>query len=118
MIGRRIPAGSSPAIVGALALVAFSIPAVAQQLPDGPGKEILEKQCNTCHTLEVIVAQRNDADEWKRLVMNMIDRGAEITEEQVPVVVDYLATNWSKPAPPPAEKPAEKSASIEPVAAH
>ena len=79
------------------------VPAAAQQLPDGPGKEILEKQCNTCHTLEVIVAQRNDAAEWKRLVMNMIDRGAEITEEQVPVVVDYLATNWSKPAPPPAE---------------
>jgi len=47
----------------------------------------------------------------------MIDRGAEITDEQVPVVVDYLATNWSKPAPP-AERPAEQSAPIAPVSAH
>ncbi len=70
----------------------------------------------------MILGQRNDAAEWKRLVMNMIDRGAEITDEQVPVVVDYLAANWNKPAPPAAEKPVEKpagqSAPIAPVMAH
>jgi len=90
---------------------------LAQQLPEGSGKEILEKQCSTCHTIEVIVSERHDADEWKRLVMEMIDRGAEITDEQVPVVVDYLAANWSKAGSPP-DKPAEKSAPIAPVAAH
>jgi len=106
--------GFSPA----LAFAAFlSSSVLAQQLPDGAGKEILEKQCTTCHTLEIIVDKRNDAKEWRRLVMEMIDRGAEITDEQVPVVVDYLATNWSKPAPP-AEKPAEQSAPIAPVSAH
>ena len=98
-------------------VVLLSSSVVAQQLPEGAGKEILEKQCSTCHTLEVIVSQRNDATEWKRLVMDMIDRGAEITDEQVPVVVEYLAVNWSKAGSPP-DKPAEKSAPIAPVAAH
>ncbi len=103
----------------AAALVVCTVPAFAQQLPEGPGKEIVEKQCSTCHTIEVIVAQRNDASAWKQLVMNMIDRGAEITDEQVPVVIEYLAANWNKPSPPPAvEKPAEQSAPIAPVAAH
>ena len=105
--------GFSPALVFAVFL---SSSILAQQLPDGTGKEILEKQCTTCHTLEIIVDKRNDAKEWRRLVMEMIDRGAEITEEQVPVVVGYLATNWSKPAPA-AEKPAEQSAPVAPVAA-
>ena len=88
------------ALVVFAALLLVAGPASAQQttLPDGPGKEILEKQCSTCHTLEVIVAQRNDAAEWKRLVLNMIDRGAEISEEQVPVITEYLAANWGKPA--------------------
>ena len=95
----------------------LSMAASAEQLPDGAGKDIVEKQCSTCHTLEVIVSQHNDAKEWRRLVMEMIDRGAEITDDQIPVLVDYLATNWSKPAPP-AERPAEQSARIAPVAAH
>ena len=106
--------GFSPALVFA-AFLSSSV--LAQQLPDGAGKEILEKQCTTCHTLEIVVDKRNDAKEWRRLVIEMIDRGAEITDEQVPVVVDYLATNWSKPAPP-AERPAEQSAPIAPVSAH
>ena len=89
------------ALIVIAAFLVLAGPLSAQQppqLPDGPGKEILEKQCSTCHTIEVIVAQRNDAAEWKRLVLNMIDRGAELTEEQVPVVTEYLATNWGKPA--------------------
>ena len=105
--------GFSPALVFAVFLTS---PVLAQQLPDGPGKEILEKQCTTCHTLEIIVDKRNDAKEWRRLVMEMIDRGAEITDEQVPVVVDYLTTNYSKPAE--GEKPAAQSTPIAPVAAH
>jgi len=110
---RTVAKGFSPALVFAVFL---SSPVLAQQLPDGPGREILETQCTTCHKLEIIVDKRNDAKEWRRLVMEMIDRGAEITDEQVPVVVDYLATNWSTPAP--AEKPAEQSAPIAPVASH
>jgi mono/diheme cytochrome c family protein len=104
----------------AAAVVVCALEGRAQQLPDGAGKDIVEKQCSTCHSIEVIVAQHNDADEWKRLVMDMIDRGAEITDDQVPVLVDYLAANWNKPSPPaaPPEKPAEQSAPLAPVKAH
>ncbi len=104
--------------LAAAALVVSAVPILAQQLPDGAGKDIVEKQCSTCHSIEVIVAQRNDAAEWKRLVMEMIDRGAEIGDEQVPVVVDYLAAHWSKPSPPPADKPVEQAAPVAPAAAH
>jgi hypothetical protein len=99
---------------GAVAISSFGVS--AQQLPEGAGKEILEKQCTTCHKLEIIVDKRNDAKEWRRLVMEMLDRGAEITEEQVPVVVDYLTANYGKAGEP--EKPAAQSAPMAPVAAH
>jgi mono/diheme cytochrome c family protein len=33
------------------AMLSFALPAKAQQLPDGPGKELAEANCNSCHTL-------------------------------------------------------------------
>src|SRR5829696_4483959 len=93
--------------------------AAAQAFPDGPGKEILEKKCSTCHAPEQVTTFGRSAEEWHEVVVNMIDLGAEVNEEEAKVLVEYLAKNWpvkvstppgDKPADTPAEKPAEKPA--------
>ena len=108
-------------LVPLVAAVVLALPAAAraQAFPDGPGKEILEKKCSTCHAPEQVTTFGRSAEEWHEVVVNMIDLGAEVNEEEAKVLVEYLAKNWplkgSKPAEEkpaeekPAEKPAEKS---------
>lgn len=101
------------------ALFASAAPAAAQGFPDGPGKEILEKKCSTCHAPEQVTTFGRSAEEWHEVVVNMIDLGAEVNEEEAKVLVEYLAKNWplkgstpsgDKPTEKPEEKPAEKPA--------
>ena len=83
--------------------------AAAQAFPDGPGKEILEKKCSTCHAPEQVTTFGRSAEEWHEVVVNMIDLGAEVNEEETRVLVEYLVKNWPvKGATPPADTPAEK----------
>ena len=98
----------------AAAFAASVAPAAAQAFPDGPGKEILEKKCSTCHAPEQVTTFGRSAEEWHEVVVNMIDLGAELNEEETKVLVEYLAKNWpvkgSSPSDKPAEKPPEKPA--------
>ena len=83
----------------------------AQTFPDGPGKEILEKKCSTCHAPEQATTFGRSADEWREVVVNMIDLGAEVNEEEATILVEYLTKNWpAKGATPPADQPADKPA--------
>ena len=97
--------------LAAAAFLATAGPAAAQTFPDGPGKEILEKKCSTCHAPEQVTTFGRSAEEWHEVVVNMIDLGAEVNEEEAKVLVEYLAKNWPvKGSTPPADKPADKPA--------
>jgi virginiamycin B lyase len=80
-----------PSVVGLAAIV----PALAQNLPDGNGKEMVQTVCTACHDLSPITDSVgfNRAD-WETVVKSMIDMGATIKPEQVPVIATYLATNF------------------------
>jgi hypothetical protein len=87
------------------AVFLFSSVAVqAQAFPDGPGKAILERECSTCHAPDMVRTFGRSPEEWHDVVISMIDQGAKLSDEQVPVLVDYLSKNWplksaSTPAP-------------------
>ena len=90
--------------------------AAAQTFPDGPGKEILEKKCSTCHAPEQVTTFGRSAEEWHEVVVNMIDLGAELNEEEAKVLVEYLAKNWPlKGSTPPADKPADEKKEEKPA---
>ena|SRR5215831_5028930 len=65
-------------------------------LPDGPGKKVLESSCTNCHDLKELNKFKGiyKSKEWNELVMNMIGYGAKVPDDQVPVLVDYLAKNF------------------------
>src|SRR3990170_7457638 len=76
------------------AFVASVAPAAAQAFPDGPGKEILEKKCSTCHAPEQVTTFGRSVEEWHEVIVNMIDLGAEVNEEEAKVLTEYLVKNW------------------------
>lgn len=65
-------------------------------LPDGPGKDIVQTVCSTCHSLSNITNDGYTRDEWKYLTSTMVD----LTRDQASVVLDYLAAHFpEKPKP-------------------
>ena len=87
-----------PVIFG-LALMGMLWAAPPQDLPEGDGKAIVQDACSQCHGLQQIMDSKKTHDEWKDLVYQMIDNGATLTDEQIPIVVDYLAKNFAKDKP-------------------
>ena len=60
-------------------------------LPSGPGRDALVRSCLTCHDLNVVLARGRARSEWAEVTGLMIDRGAVIGEDDLKVLLDYLA---------------------------
>jgi virginiamycin B lyase len=76
-------------------------PAWARQLPDGPGRDLLETKCGACHAPTDVIRGGRTADEWSEVVHDMMERGATVTDAEAPIVIQYLARNF-----PPKSAPA------------
>jgi cytochrome c5 len=61
---------------------------------DDAGKAILESGCTSCHGLDAIERLNLNKDAWTDVVRNMIGNGANVTDQQVPVLVDYLVKKY------------------------
>ena len=75
----------------------------AQQsrFPEGPGRAILERACGSCHDAGSITMHHfATPGEYKDIIDAMIGTGAQVSDKEVPILVDYLFANWGqKPAP-------------------
>ena len=65
-------------------------------LPEGEGKKVTERICNSCHGPENYVRKKHTKDEWEGIVDNMVERGAAGTDDEFETVVRYLYTNFGK----------------------
>ena len=67
------------------------------ELPKGGAKTLVEKTCGTgCHSVEVATSQRMNEKEWSAVVQSMVARGAQASDAEVKVIVDYLAKTLGK----------------------
>ncbi len=66
----------------------------ASGLPEGKGKEIVERVCQQCHGLEAITSSHRTQQEWRDVVNEMISNGATLQDSEVDVVAEYLAKNF------------------------
>ena len=87
-------AAATAAGVAVGAIVALVAPAFAQSLPDGKGKELVQMACIDCHDLSPILTSNFTRAEWDTVVNTMADMGANIRREDIPLVVNYLATSF------------------------
>jgi len=57
------------------------------------GEQILNGSCTACHDLRTIEIQALDKDGWTSSVDSMIQRGANVATDDLPILIDYLVTN-------------------------
>jgi cytochrome c5 len=63
-------------------------------LPPGPGKELVETRCATCHDLERVTIVKRYRRDWPPIVANMVTRGAVATPEEAHTIATYLAAQF------------------------
>jgi mono/diheme cytochrome c family protein len=69
-------------------------PAAHVKLPEGKGQRETARICSGCHAIDTVVTERHDRAEWQKLVDAMAARGADGTDEELRIVVDYLTKNF------------------------
>jgi cytochrome c5 len=81
-----------------LALLA-SASVSAQQLPPGPGADLLKSRCAICHETDIITSQKLTLAGWTNSINKMVRWGSQITADERAVLQPYLAQHFSpKPA--------------------
>jgi cytochrome c5 len=63
---------------------------LAQGEPDR-GEQIMNASCQDCHDLRTIQTAAMDVDAWTKTINSMIEMGATVAKEDIPVLVKYLA---------------------------
>jgi len=88
-------AAGAAGVAGAAVVAAYVVPALAQDLPAGPGKDLVQNICGSCHDFTPITDSIGfSKEDWTTVVEAMISMGAPIKSEQIPVITDYLAKNF------------------------
>jgi cytochrome c5 len=64
------------------------------KLPDGPGKATMEKICSGCHAPEIVLGRHETEDGWTQIVSDMVNKGANGTDDEFNTIIDYLAKNF------------------------
>ena len=86
--------------LGAMALYGASAVQAQPQLPDGPGRAVVEQACLGCHEPVRIVNSGYSRQDWQNVVHMMLNVGAPVPPDQVAGLTDYLAKNFpEKPKP-------------------
>jgi virginiamycin B lyase len=70
------------------------------QLPEGEGKQLVERACTTCHDFSEFPRVNFDREDWEATVNTMVGGGAPLKKEDIAAVIDYLATNFKGVATP------------------
>jgi competence protein ComEA len=70
------------------------LPLSGAGLPDGPGKDVTVRACAPCHEARRAASVRLTRDGWAAVIDGMRLRGAKVSDEDFPIILDYLATNF------------------------
>ena len=70
-------------------------------MPDGPGKDVTVKACGTCHETRRAASVRLTREGWAAVIDGMVKRGARVSNDEFPVILDYLTTHFLGQAPLP-----------------
>ena len=90
-IGRRVSAVATGLALGGV--IAAGSPAAGNQEASKPerGEQIMNLACTTCHDLRPIETQALDEAGWTKEMKSMIEQGAEVKPDDLPVLIEYLS---------------------------
>jgi cytochrome c5 len=76
----------------ALATCALVFAATGGAQESEPGERIMNASCvNACHDIRPIQTAAMTPEAWDKTVATMIEKGAKVSKDDVPVLVSYLA---------------------------
>ena len=68
----------------------------APTLPEGEGKELIQRSCTSCHSVDKITGTRKDLKGWQTCVRDMVRLGAKLRTDEQPKAVAYLVKNFGR----------------------
>jgi cytochrome c5 len=85
-----VAAMTAPEVVEAAAAPSLAV-------DEDKGKAILEARCKDCHELDEIESFGGaDVAGWAKVITDMVEEGAEITDEEAKLLAPFLATAYPK----------------------
>lgn len=63
-------------------------------LPEAPGKDVTVRSCAPCHEARRAASVRLTREGWAAVIEAMRARGAKVSDEDFPIVLDYLSTHF------------------------
>jgi mono/diheme cytochrome c family protein len=80
------------------ATLTISLAAIAfgrgQNVDATKAEKIVNTTCISCHDIRKIQTQALDSEAWKGVVETMIEKGATVEKNEVPILVSYLEDNF------------------------
>jgi len=61
---------------------------------EAAGKALLQERCTSCHGLDRTTSATKTREEWEKTVTRMVQKGAELNEEEMTILIDYLAETY------------------------
>ena len=68
----------------------YVAPEITTYFSDPEAKRLLDRACAKCHEAERINKERRTADGWRVLAVDMRERGAQLTDEELEKLVEWL----------------------------
>ena len=75
--------------------VASSSPA-PPGFPEGPHRDVVVKLCTDCHPVSQIIRKRESRARWSAIIAQMINEGADISDENYDKVLTYFSVVLGK----------------------
>jgi hypothetical protein len=75
----------------------------AASLPAGANRDLVLRTCANCHAIDLVVAKRRTREQWDQLIGVMVDRGAQATDQEQDLILQYLVNHFG-----PGSEPATK----------
>ena len=68
--------------------------APVSQLPEGPNREVVQRVCSGCHSVQMFAGRRMTREDWAGVVTNMVGRGAKMSDDEFDQIVEYLGKTF------------------------
>ena len=69
---------------------AYVPPEITTFLSDAEGEALVQRACTRCHAADRVNQARNSADAWRVVIVDMRERGAQIADEDLEKLVEWL----------------------------
>ena len=66
-------------------------PVVTAGLPAGPGREVVQKACGSCHGIDTVTAVGRTPQQWAEIIGQMQNMGLSASDEDLATIHAYLS---------------------------